>query len=277
MSRNNEVVFETPESGATAPEPIQEQDFSNEPDRPDWLPSNFKTVQDFVASYDETKASLTRTQQELANRTGEDPEGHNNNTDPQQNNSTPEQPDDSELDDAVDKISKEAKFDLTAYQQEFIETADVSEEGRSEIAEGLKSVLGENSRTVVDQFINSRKVTQANDMAMYMEAGGGEEHYSEMVQWASQNTDAAFIRQFNQQVNSGDRSTVLFAIESLRSKYEGANGRQPRRLGGGNPSKGGVQPFRSTAEMLTAMKDPKYKTDEAYRADVQARMALSEY
>ena len=276
MSGNNEVVFETPESGPNAPAPIEEQDYSNDPGRPDWLPSNFKTVQDFVTSYDETKASLTRANQELASRSGEDPENIDNSTDPQQNNSTPEQPDDSQLDDAVEKISKEANFDLTNYQQEFLETNDVSEEGRAEIAEGLKGVLGEQSRTIVDQFVNSRKVTAANDMNMYMEAGGGEEQYAEMVQWAAENTDENFKSGFNQQVNSGDRHTVLFAIESLKTKYEAANGKRPRRLGGSNPAKSGVQPFRSTAEMLQAMKDPKYKTDEAYRADVQARMAVSD-
>ena len=276
MAVNNEVIFETPESGPNAPESIEELDYSDQPDRPDWLPSNFKTVEDFVASYDETKASLTRTQQELANRTGENVQDSANNLENEQASSEPQRADDGQLDEAVESISKEAKFDLSAYQQEFIETADVSEQGRAEIAEGLKSVLGENARTVVDQFVDSRKITQQNDMNMYMEAGGGEEQYSQMVQWASENTDANYVRQYNQQVNSGDRSTVLFAIESLRAKYEGANGRKPRRLGGSNPARGSVQPFRSTAEMLQAMKDPKYKTDEAYRADVQARMALSE-
>lgn len=271
MAEHNEVTFTTEESGANSPAPIQEQDYSNDPDRPEWLPQQFRTVQDFVGSYNETKSTLTRTQQELANR------GLDEEAPPQQEQQTPQQAQDDNLDEAVENISDKAGFDLTPYQAEFFEQQDVSEQSRNEIADGLKDVLGDNARSIVDQFVETRKVTQANDMRLYMDAGGGEAQYTEMVSWASQNQDPTFIEQFNRQVNSGDRSTVLFAIESLRTRYEQTNGRSPQMLGGRNPANSGSRPFRSTAEMVQAMKDPKYKTDEAYRNDVAARMAVSQF
>src|SRR5690242_13263326 len=36
------------------------------PDRPEWLPQNFTTVEDFVKSSADTRAELTRAQQELS-------------------------------------------------------------------------------------------------------------------------------------------------------------------------------------------------------------------
>jgi len=44
----------------------------------------------------------------------------------------------------------------------------------------------------------------------------------------------------------------------------------------GRPSSSGPTPFRSTAEVVTAMSDPRYGKDVTYTESVQARLAGSD-
>lgn len=268
------ITFTSEETGSERPAPVDnQQDYSQEPGRPAWLPQEFKSVDDFVRSYHDTKAAYTRSRQELSQLQG-GPEFEEEVDDQRDPPMEPVQ--DDKLDDAAQNVADKAGVDLTPYQQEYASSGDVSEESRQQIAESLKGVLGDNAREVVDQFIETRRVTHANDMRMYMDAAGGQEAYGNMVNWASENMDPSSIEAYNKQVNSGDRATVLFAIESLRTRYEAANGRAPQLVRGNAPRSGGL-PYRSTAEMLTAMRDPRYKQDPAYRDEVQQRIAVSNF
>lgn len=253
------VQFEVEETGSVPPEQQEQQ----QPERPDWLPQEFDSVEAFVKSAQDTKAAYTKSQQELAElkkqefqeEQEEDPEG-----------------------DPAQQAAQAANFDLAPYQEEYLANGDVSPESRDKIAEGLKSVLGENARQVVDQYIDGQKNTHSNDMRLYMETAGGEESYQAMVEWAAQAMTPEQQEAYNKQVNSGDRSTVLFAIESLKTRYEAANGRAPSSLLSGRaPAVSGVKPFASSSQMIAAMQDPKYKSDPAYREEVSRRIAASNF
>lgn len=267
------VTFEQPETGAVAPEPVAPVD----PNRPTWLPEQFKSPEDMAKSWTDQRAEITRLQQGVKK-----PEEQTQQTPPENAEKKPdEQPNtepskEQKQDDAAKEVADSAGVDLAPYQQEYNTTGDVSEDNRAKIAEGLKKVLGENARSIVDDFIEARKVVHQNDQKLFMDSAGGAENYAQMVQWASKELPKEQVEAYNRTVNSGDRHATLLAIEGLKSKFIAANGSAPRLLqGGGIPT--GTAAFRSTAEMVAAMNDPRYKTDQAYRDHVAQRLAASPF
>jgi hypothetical protein len=56
-------------------------------------------------------------------------------------------------------------------------------------------------------------------------------------------------------------------LTAMQSKYNEANGYEGRMLQGKAPRSSG-EAFRSQAELVAAMGDPRYENDPAYRQDV---------
>tara|TARA_B100002019_G_scaffold120374_1_gene103345 strand:+ start:2028 stop:2828 length:801 start_codon:yes stop_codon:yes gene_type:complete len=108
-----------------------------------------------------------------------------------------------------------------------------------------------------------------------MNAAGGEAQYNEIVQWAASNLDNRSIDAFDSVVDSGNPAAINIAFAGLKSRYEEANGYEGRMLSGKAASSGGDL-YRSQAELVAAMSDPRYDTDPAYRADVIEKLELSD-
>ena len=108
-----------------------------------------------------------------------------------------------------------------------------------------------------------------------MNAAGGEANYNEIVQWAASNLDNRSIDAFDSVVDSGNPAAINIAFAGLKSRYEEANGYEGRMLSGKAASSGGDL-YRSQAELVAAMSDPRYDSDPAYRADVIEKLELSD-
>lgn len=264
---STQVSISTPESGPNAPEKETPPG-----DRPAWLPENFQTPEALADSHKSQRSEITRLQQELAKKNGTTPP-EAPKTDP----AVKKPGEQTTQDDAAKDVAKAAGFDLNPFQSEYSSTGDVSEDGRAQIAKGLEKVLGPNARQLVDEYVEARKVVHTNDRAMFMDAAGGEESYAAMSEWAKASLSPQEIRVYNAQVESGDRHSALFALEGLKAKYQAAEGVEPKLLGGGGGNNDGASAFKSSAEMTRAMKDPRYTTDEAYRNQVKARLAQSNF
>lgn len=166
-------------------------------------------------------------------------------------------------------------FDMSAFQQEFTDTGDVSAEGRDKIAEGLKSLFGDRARQMVDDYVDGQRDRLTRQTSELFTAGGGEEGYKTMAAWAREALSPEEVRQFDRVVSSGDHDAALFAIRGLRSRYEAVQGREPNLIGGSAaPTARG---FASRAEMTTAMSDPRYKSDPAYRRTVEQKVIQSAF
>ena len=108
-----------------------------------------------------------------------------------------------------------------------------------------------------------------------MNAAGGEANYNRVVEWAASNLDNRSIDAFDSVVDSGNPAAINIAFAGLKSRYEEANGYEGRMLQGrAADSRGDV--FRSQAELVAAMGDPRYDTDPAYRADVIEKLDASD-
>ena len=108
-----------------------------------------------------------------------------------------------------------------------------------------------------------------------MNAAGGEANYNEVVEWAAGNLPDRQIDAFDSVVDSGNPAAIGIAFQGLQSAYQEANGYEGRMLQGRAPSSSG-EVYRSQAELVAAMGDPRYDTDPAYRADVIEKLEQSD-
>jgi len=114
-----------------------------------------------------------------------------------------------------------------------------------------------------------------NDINSIKNSVGGENEYSNVVQWASDNLDSTSIEAFDQLVSTGNVPAIKLAIAGLKSQYDNANGFEGTMLSGKAPKTSGDS-FRSQAELVKAMGDPRYDNDPAYRQDVIDKLERSD-
>jgi len=104
---------------------------------------------------------------------------------------------------------------------------------------------------------------------------GGAEAYKSMMSWASDNLSEAEINAYNTTVNGKDLEATKLAIAGLNARFKNAEGVEPNLAKGDRPSTSNASGYRSWAEVTAAMSDPRYAKDEAYQADVQAKIKNS--
>ena len=130
------------------------------------------------------------------------------------------------------------------------------------------------------QANNPQAQTQAVEMSeaqvnSVQNAAGGEANYNRVVEWAASNLPEAQIDAFDSVVDTGNPAAIGIAFQGLQSRYEEANGYEGRMLQG-KPAGNAGQVFRSQAELVAAMGDPRYENDPAYRADIVQKLEQSD-
>ena len=104
---------------------------------------------------------------------------------------------------------------------------------------------------------------------------GGEDGYNQLMQWSSENLDQDDIAAFDSLVESGNARLIRLAVSGLKSEMEKAVGFEGEMVTGRAPSQP-ADVFRSQAEVVQAMSDPRYDRDPAYRNDVFEKLSRSE-
>lgn len=128
---------------------------------------------------------------------------------------------------------------------------------------------------MIDAYIQGQQARLSAFEASITDTVGGKEEYTKMAQWAAKGLPAAEVAAFNSVMEKGDVNAAKLAVAGLKSKYEAAMGAEPQLQKGGTlpPSVGDV--FRSNAELVKAMQDPRYRSDPAYRNDVIQKLNRS--
>ena len=116
-------------------------------------------------------------------------------------------------------------------------------------------------------------LTDAEINTVYNSAGG-EKAYRELIDWAGENLDETKLDAFNGIIRNGNPTAIQIAVAGLRNEYENSEGYEGRMLQG-KPSKSSGDSFRSQAEVVQALSDPRYDKDEAYRKDVYDKLERS--
>lgn len=163
-------------------------------------------------------------------------------------------------------------FDKAA--QEFAEKGAVSEETYKTLAEkhGIP-------KQFVDSFVEGQlakqqlqQQTSSQQEEQLLGTIGGRDAFNTMAQWATQNFSEAELKAFNQQVSLSPESAAL-ALQLLKSRYEQVNGKDAKLLTTGRPVSQAADGFTSKSEMMAAMRDPRYKSDPSFQAEVARKMA----
>jgi hypothetical protein len=118
------------------------------------------------------------------------------------------------------------------------------------------------------------EVATEEDVTQIQESVGGMNEYQNMIQWASQNLSEQEINLYDAAMDRGDPLTMFFAAQALNSRYQDAVGYDGEMLTGSAP-RNTSNAFRSQAELIAAMSDPRYDKDPAYRQDIADKLAVS--
>ncbi len=114
----------------------------------------------------------------------------------------------------------------------------------------------------------------AKEVAAIKNEFGGEQVYSEMIQWAAGNLDKAEVDAFNNMLKTSNPHQIRIAVAGLQAAYMNNAPREPKLVGGRAP-RANTTKFESTAQVVAAMNDERYATDPAYRQEVQEKLSRS--
>ena len=103
---------------------------------------------------------------------------------------------------------------------------------------------------------------------------GGEENYTNMVQWAQKSLNKQEVDMFDAVMERGDPLAAFFAVRSLAYAYNDSIGYDGNMVQGKAPRQSNDQ-FRSQQEVVKAMGDPRYEEDPAYRRDIMEKLKRS--
>jgi hypothetical protein len=216
--------------------PVEEQS-----DRPEWLPEKFATAEELAKSYAELEKK---------------------NSQPQDEQKTEENKSEAEL-----KIEKETGLDLKDYFAEYEEKGELAPESFEKLDKlGLPKDL-------VESYIEGQKAIQSKASNEIFDQVGGQDNYGKVIDWAKNNLQADEVESYNKIMDGGNQSDMKLAVQGLYSRYGKSEGSEPNLIKGEANSTQSA--FRSTAEIVKAMQDPRYKSDTAYRNDVEQKLARS--
>jgi len=138
----------------------------------------------------------------------------------------------------------------------------------------LSAYLQAQQANPVDQAPETTKDLTAQDINEVRSAAGGEKEYGELVQWAADNLDKSDVSSFDELISSGNVGAIKLAVSGLKAQYESVNGYEGTMLSGKSPTTS-KEVFRSQAEVVAAMGDPRYDKDPAYRQDLIEKLDRS--
>jgi hypothetical protein len=145
----------------------------------------------------------------------------------------------------------------------------------------VSKVEGMNPVDVANMFLEKGGAQQpqvpqatSDDIAQIQESVGGDTEYQNMIQWAGQNLSEQEVAMYDAVMDRGDPLAMFFAAQALNARYQDAVGYDGEMLTGNAPRNTG-DAFRSQAELVAAMSDPRYDKDPAYRADVADKLERS--
>ena len=113
-----------------------------------------------------------------------------------------------------------------------------------------------------------------NEIDRIHKSVGGAKEYTKLTEWSQKNLSESEIQSFDKVVSTGDPNVIELAVAGLKAKYDNSNGYEGRMLTGKPTSNSEV--FRSQAQLVQAMADPRYDNDPAYRADVVEKLNRSD-
>ena len=119
------------------------------------------------------------------------------------------------------------------------------------------------------EIMTEETATQLKDMV------GGQQEYTNLLGWAKDNFSEQEIEMYDSIMESGNTQAAFFAVQALALRYQDSVGTEGELIQG-RAATDSTQGFRSQAELVNAMNDPRYERDAAYRNDIMRKLELSD-
>ena len=227
-------------------------------DRPEWLPEKFGSPEELAQAYQNLETEFhTRNQEE-----------------PQESYEEPMKAQEYEEGDEVtsgnvDSFLESYGLDYQKFEQEFNETGGLSDAAYQALDEaGIPSEM-------VDNYLEGQLAMAEQIESSVYDSVGGQENYQAMTEWASDNLNEYEVDAFNHMMESGDSNLVNFAVQGLASRFMLDNQSTEPNLISGNGGQSFGGRYESVQQLTSAMSDPRYHSDPAYRREVTDRLSRS--
>ena len=218
---------------------IKQEDLqtSSEDQRPEWLPEKFKSAEELAKAYNnlEKEYSSRQTQE-----------------------TKPEE------------VKQEVQQrGLEKFYNEFAETGALTDNSYDELAkQGL-------DKDLVNSYIDGQKAVADKNTKAIQDVAGGNDNYTELVNWAGKNLSETEQTTFNNMVDSGDVEQAKFAVQGLMMKSGmNFNPNQPK-LFEGTSDIVSADAYTSVSQVTDAMNDPRYEKDPSYRKEIENKISRS--
>lgn len=215
----------------------------------------FKSAEDLEKAYKELESKLGQKEEETSEDVSE--------------------ASDSDVPEPETPASEAAQFIQEASEEYFSN----SNQLKPETVQKLKEMPSEQ---LIDAYLELQKNASIqpsqlsdSDANAILASVGGESAYNETLAWAADNLKPDEVAAFDNVINSGNKDAIFFAVQSLNQRYQDAVGFEGKQVSGKSVKNAAVKGFRSQAELARAISDPRYRTDPAYRLDIQERLAAS--
>ena len=248
-STNDSVVMESIQSDEAESLAIGEELINQQEQR---LAGKYKNAQELEKAYLELQSKLGSQEK------SEEPEAE------------VEEASEEPADDAVDLLWK--------VNDEYIKTdGNVSEETLEELSKMSSRELAEAffryQKTVDDSQSPEGVELSEAEVSQVQDAVGGAEQYQELVSWAADNFSEEEITAFDSVVETGNIPAIKLALQALQYRYQDNMGVEGEMIQG-KPAQS-REIFRSQAELVRAMSDPRYDDDPAYRMAIMEKLERS--
>lgn len=179
-----------------------------------------------------------------------------------------EKPKDGASDDDVQDVITKAGLTADSLREQIIETGTVSDDAKAAlVTAGVPEWL-------IDEHVALAKAHLDTQTSSAMEYVGGEDAWGDLNTWASTNLNDAEKTSFNEMLR-GDAWKL--AIDTLRVRAGAAVQKNEPNLRRGTTTGGSTTGYTSRAQMIAAMRDPRYRTDPAYRRQVAESVGVSDF
>ena len=187
---------------------------------------------------------------------------------------------DTEQDEPEEEESPAVSLITDASNEYYANEGQLSEETMSKFTEMSSKDLVEAYMAIQENDPNAANAQPSADltdaeMNQVYNSAGGEAAYQDLINWASDNIADNKLTAFNSIIDNGDATAIQIAVAGLKAEYETNEGYEGRMLTG-KAARSSRDVFRSQAEVVEAMSNPKYDRDPAYRQDLYEKLERSD-
>lgn len=220
----------------------------------------FKSAEDLEKAYLELQKKLGSKEDQTTDETEVD--------DDSTTDATPEQEEQSPVSKRVDFL-KEASDEYYSNDNSL----------KPETIQKLKEMPSEELIEAYLELQKQNPIVQAQPLSddaakSIVDSVGGQDAYNQTLAWAADNLKPEEVAAYDNVVNSGNKDAIFFAVQALNQRYKDSVGFEGQQISGRAP-KATIKGFRSNAELASAISDPRYRNDPAYRYDVEQKLAAS--